>query len=272
MTEEIRLSAVVIIRNEELNLPGLIANLSGWVHEIVLVDDGSTDATRRIAAEAGSPVKLIDHPMTKEGGFAGQRNAGIEVASGDWLIHLDCDERITPALRAEIIARTRDPALNALRYRRLNYFMHRPMRHGGWETWNRPQIARAGAHRFTGQVHEACEIDGGPSAIGQLEAVMHHLNDHSFAQRLAKSTQYSQMEAERLLANGKPVSAGSLIWRPLVEFAKKYIAQQGFRDGVPGLVAAIHSATSIFRIRALAWDELNKIPRQDLEDQFTDKT
>lgn len=272
MIEPIRLSAVVIIRNEELNLPGLVANLAGWVDEIILVDDGSTDGTHQIAAAAGERVKLIDHPMTKEGGFAGQRNAGIEAASGDWLIHLDCDERITAALRAEIQQKTGEPALNALRYRRLNYFMHRPMRHGGWETWNRPQIARAGAHRFTGVVHETCEIDGGDSMIGQLDAVMHHLNDHSFSQRLAKSTQYSQMEADKLIASGQLVSGGSLVTRPFVEFVKKYIIQQGFRDGVPGLVAAIHSATSIFRIRALAWDHQHKISRQTLEDQFTDET
>lgn len=272
MTNPIRRSAVAIIRNEELNLPGLIRNLSGWVDEIVLVDDGSTDGTHQIAAEAGEIVNLIAHPMTKEGGFAGQRNAGIEAATGDWLIHLDCDERITPELRAEIIEKTADTTLNALRYKRLNYFMHRPMRHGGWDSWNRPQIARAGFHRFTGIVHETCEIDGGEAKIGQLNEIMHHLNDHDFGQRLAKSTQYSQMEADKLIASGQRISPGSLVTRPLREFVKKYLLQQGFRDGVPGLIAACHSATSIFRIRALAWDHDNKIARQELEDQFRDDT
>lgn len=268
MSKAKRLSAVVIIRNEELNLPGLIQNLLGWIDEIVLVDDGSTDNTHQIASEAGDTVKLIAHPMTEECGFAGQRNAGIEAATGEWLIHLDCDERISPELRDEIVELTQQSALNALRYRRLNYFMHRPMRFGGWEKWNRPQIARAGFHQFTGRVHESCEISGGEEKIGQLSAVMHHLNDHSFAQRLGKSTQYSQMEANKLIEAGELIRPISLIVRPVLEFVKKYVLQQGFRDGVPGLIAATHAATSIFRIRALAWDEQNKIPRSILEQNF----
>ena len=268
MTMPVTRSAVVIVRNEELNLPGLLDNLLDWIDEVVLIDDGSTDKTGQIARDAGPKVRLIDHPMIPEKGFAGQRNAGIETATSEWLLHLDCDERISSELRAEIVAKTENTELNAMRYTRLNYFMHRPMRYGGWASWNRPQIARKGMHHFTGLVHETCVIEGGDAATGQLNALMHHLNDHDFAQRLAKSTQYSQMEADKLIERAETVRPASLLTKPLREFVKKYVVQQGFRDGVPGLVAALHGATSIFRIRALAWDHQNAIPREKLEQPF----
>ena len=268
MTNRVTFSAVVLVKNEELNLPGLLSNLAGWVDQIILVDDESTDRTPEIAATAGDHVLFMAHPMTEEGGFAGQRNAGLAAATGDWVLNLDCDERVTDALKRELMEKVRDENLMALRYRRLNYFMNRPMHHGGWETWNRPQIARRGAHRFVGKVHEACEIDGEAHQIGQLEHPMHHLNDHNFTQRLRKSQQYSAMEADKLAKTGQRVTGRSLMLEPIKTFLKLYVAKQGFRDGVPGLIAALHSATSTFRIRVLVWEQQNPKDRIRIEDMF----
>lgn len=266
----VRLSAVAIMRNEALNLPGLIANLRGVVDEIVLVDDGSTDASLAIAEEAGEFVRVVDRRMEPGEGFAGQRNAGIEAARGAWLLHMDCDERVSPALAHEIGEAVRETGRNAFRYSRLNYFLHRPMRHGGWDSWNNPQLARKGRHRFEGAVHERCVVEGGPEAIGQLSAPMHHLNDEDFAKRLRKSAQYVGLEVERARTAGRRVSGWSIARRTAAEFAKKYIAKQGFRDGTPGLIAALHAATAVFRIEATLWDEQNRIAREDLEARVSD--
>lgn len=257
------ISAVVLTRNEARNLPGFLANVQQVADEVVIVDDGSTDATRQIAAAAGDTVRLLARKMD-EGGFAAQRNAGIAAASGNWILNLDCDERLSPELATELRATLPGSTLNAYRYQRLNYFMHRPMHHGGWNGWNRPQIARRGKHRFEGRLHEACRIEGGEAMTGQFTGLMHHLNDFDLVQRFDKSAQYTAMEADRIAALG-PVRAGDLWWRPLREFAKKYIAQQGFRDGVPGFIAATHSATAVFRAHALTWDRQNAIPRAVLE-------
>ena len=258
------LSAVVICRNEARNLPGLLRSLTSWVDEIVFVDDMSDDASPEIAARAGGLVRVLRRPMT-EAGYAGQRNAGIDAATGDWLLHLDCDERVTPALAREIRARIREPGANAFRYRRRNYFLHRPMRHGGWASWNRPQLARRGRHRFAGALHESCCVEGGEADIGQLEGVVLHLNEASFAERLAKSARYVSMDADALARSGARVGGPSLISAPLLAFAKRYVLQRGFLDGVPGLIAALHSATAVFRTRALVWDRQNAIPREELE-------
>ncbi len=263
------LSAVVISRNEQQNLPHLLDNLADWVDEIVIVDDKSTDDTPGIAMEAGDGVRFVSHAMVEAEGYAGQRNVGIDNASGDWLIHLDCDERIPRDLAQEILDHIRSTNYDAYRYRRQNYFLHRPVNHGGWDSWNRPQLARRGCHRFVGALHESCEIDGGEARIGQLEKKIAHLNEGSFAERLQKSARYVAMNAQDLERSGKPVSGFSIVAGSLVEFIKRYILQRGFLDGVPGMVAAIHSATSVFRTRALVWDRQNAIDRDSLEKQVS---
>ena len=178
---------------------------------------------------------------------------------------MDCDERLSPELAREIFTILPHSPLNAYRYRRLNYFLNRPMRHGGWGTWNGPQIARRGAHRFEGRLHEGCIVEGGEAMIGQLRGLMHHLNDFDLSQRFAKSAHYTDVEAELLLAHGHTVRSRDLCWWPVREFLKKYLAQGGFRDGVPGFIAATHAATAKFRALALAWDRQHAIPRERLE-------
>ena len=262
------LSAVVITRNEERNLPWLLENLLHWVDEIVIVDDMSTDRTAEIAAGACNRVKFVRRAMCPELGYAGQRNAGIEAASGDWLLHLDCDERVPRPLASEILDSISASDFDAYRYRRLNFFMHRPMRHGGWTSWNRAQLARRGKHRFSRALHEKCNIEGGEDRIGQLQNTIAHLNEACFAERLKKSARYVEMTADEIEKSGKRITGAGIFLSAGFEFGKRYILQRGFLDGVAGLIGAMHAATSSFRSRALVWDRQNKIPRGDLERQF----
>jgi (heptosyl)LPS beta-1,4-glucosyltransferase len=262
------LSVVAICRNEQRDLPGFLEHLLPWVDEIVLVDDGSTDTTEVIANKACEKVKFIRHPRTQADGFAGQRNCGIAASTCDWILNMDIDERPTPALKAEILHAISATPLNAFRYRRSNYFLHRPMRAGGWNSWNNPQLARREHHSYQGKVHERCVVVGTPESIGQLNEYMLHLNDEDYAERLRKSMQYCRLEADRIIASGRIVSAGRLLISPFFEFAKKYFLQRGFRDGVPGLISAMHAACATFRALALVWDAQNRIPREQLESEI----
>ena len=261
------LGVVAISRNEERDLPSFLSNVLPWVDEVVLVDDNSTDKTREIARGAGEKLRLVAHPMS-EGGFAEQRNVGIRHARSEWLLHMDVDERVTPALAREIRDTISGTDLNAFRYRRLNFFMHRPMRAGCWRGWNNPQLARAGAHRFVNKLHEKCVVDGVPEKVGQLTEEMWHLCDESYLERLSKSNRYCHIDAQKIVAEGRRVRWADFLVLPTAEFMRTYLFKRGFRDGVPGLIAALHAASSVFRTRAIAWELQNRIPREELENSL----
>lgn len=266
--EQSTLAVVAISKNEAADIEGFIHNTINFADEIIIIDDESTDDTAAIALKYKEHVQFIQHPMRSETGFAGQRCAGIERAQSDWVLNMDIDERISAPLKKEIRAAIQSTDKVAYRYKRLNYFLHRPMKAGGWNTWNRPQLAQRTRHTYKNKVHETCVIDAPSDQIGQLEAYMIHLNDDSYSERMQKSDQYSKLEAEKILLSGKRVRTHDLLLKPLITFFKLYLLRRGFRDKTSGLIAALHSASAQFRIQALAWDVQNRIPRSQIEEQI----
>ena len=259
------LGVVAIAKNEERDMPGFLDHLLPWVDEIVIVDDGSTDRTAEIVAAAGGKVRLLSRRMSEEGGFAQQRNVGIESARSDWLLHMDIDERVTPQLAAEITLAIAEERGNAFRYRRLNFFLHRPMNAGGWQHWNKPQLARRGAHRFVGVVHEECMIEGGARCIGQLAAAMWHLNDEDYTERVRKNARYMQMTGDGLLARGRKIRWYHLLVIPLWRALRAYLLEGAFRLGTRGLLFSVYTFSSVFNWYAYEWDKQNRIERDELE-------
>jgi glycosyltransferase involved in cell wall biosynthesis len=266
--KSVTLGVVAISRNEERDLPGFLRHLISWVDEIVIVDDLSTDKTVELIKSAGSKVRLIQHPMSADGGFAEQRNIGITACQADWVLNMDIDERVTPSLAKEMLAAIAHTELNGFKYSRLNFFLHRPMQTWGWTNWNRPQLARNGCHIFVNRLHERCVIQGEPASVGQLKEIMWHLNDESYQERIHKSVKYASVEAQQLLAGKQRISPVTIFAKPIFEFIKDYVLKFGFRGGVPGLIAAMHSADAVFRAHAVAWDEQNRIPREQLEESI----
>ncbi len=265
------IAAVAIAKNEELDIRGFLDNLLPWVDEVVVVDDGSTDATRDILRAAGDKVKVIERDMDAETGFSGQRNAGIEAAESDWLLHMDIDERVTPELAKELRQAADDERYNGYRYHRLNFFLHRPMPAGGWQYWNRPQFARRGKHLFKNKIHEACVIEGDPDTIGQLQSDMWHFVDADYVERVTKNLNYMQMSGQHIIDKGITVRWYHLLIHPAYQAFKSYFIQGGFTQGTRGLLFGIYMFSSTFNWWAYAWDRQNRIPREDLEQQLKDK-
>jgi len=123
-------SVIVLAYNEEANLPDCLASLRHLDCEVLVVDSGSTDATREIARQAGAAV--FEHPFETYGAQRNWAQMHLPLAS-DWVLHLDSDERLTPELVAEINGILLDPPadVDGFLFRKRTYFMGRWIRHGG---------------------------------------------------------------------------------------------------------------------------------------------
>ncbi|EAQ13832.1 glycosyltransferase involved in cell wall biosynthesis [Maritimibacter alkaliphilus HTCC2654] len=266
-----KLGVVTISYNEERDLPGFLANLIDWVDEIIIVDDGSSDTTEDLAKAAGPKVRFLRSPRVEGEYFSHQRNKGIDAATSDWLLHMDVDERVTPELARQVQEAICDDGKDGYRYRRLNYFMHRPMKGGGWRDWNLVHLARRDKFRFGGMFHEDCLLDAPESRVGQLSALMVHFNEDNLEKRFRKSGQYMEEVVKGVEGRGRPVRFIDIAGRPIYEFFRKYVAKKGFQDGIPGFISAVHSATAIFRANAIVWDRQNAITRSQIDADFQDQ-
>lgn len=258
------LSVVAIAYNEATDLPGFLKNTARFADEVVIVDDGSTDGTVEMARAAGA--RVIVSPRGPGEYFSHQRNKGIDAATGDWLLHMDIDERVPPALAAEI-SRAIKANCDAYYLRRTNHFLHRPMRGGGFDTWREIHLARREVLRFSGLFHENTEVDAPPERIGEIKTPIAHLNEATFAERLVKSDRYLEELIVAARRRG-PFGAFGIARAFAFTFAKRYLVQRGFLDGTAGLIFALHAGTAAFRAHALVWDEGTRTPRAELEDKL----
>jgi len=264
----ITLGVVAISYNEGRDLPGFLRNLLPWVDEIIIVDDGSTDGTGQIAEAAGEKVRFIVSPRVEGEYYADQRNKGIDISGSDWLIHMDIDERIPLDFALEILEAIHHPDYDAYRYRRMNYFLHRPMQGGDWKDWNQVHLARRECLRFSGMYHEKVELAVPHGKIGQLKNLMIHLNDESYEERLRKSAVYQVEVSEGIKQTNVSLGYLDILQSFIKGFFYQYVWKKGFLDGVLGLIWAFHAASAQNRAYILAWDEQNRIPREKLEKEI----
>jgi len=245
------LSVVLITLNEAANLPRTLASVR-WATEIVVVDSGSTDATQEIARNAGA--RVFEEPWK---GFAAQKNSAIARATGDWVLSLDADEEVSPALAREIQALiAAGSPLSAYRVPRLNHFLGRPLRHGGY--WPDPKLRlfRRGAARFEERlVHETMQAAG---PVGRLKAPLLHHCYPTLQDYIEHMNRYSTVAAQMLATSRRaPRSLPALLWQALVNpaatFLYNYVFRLGFLDGRHGLLQHLNHSVYIHWKYAKAW-------------------
>ena len=233
--------AVVLARDEADSLEGCLVSL-GWADRVLVVVDSATrDRSAEIARRYADQV--VVRPFH---GFPHQRNAALELAETDWVLFVDADERVLPALAREV-RRAVDAAADLAGYwiPRRNLIGGEWVRHAGWSPDRQLRLVRRGRARYDESrlVHEVAELDG-PS--GQLGEPLLHLNYESLPEFRAKQAGYARLEARTLYARGVRARPRNLVLQPLREFRRRYVELGGYRQGALGLALSAEMAAATF--------------------------
>ena len=247
---EPRLSVLIVAKNEEDNLADCLAAVSWADERVVVVDASSYDATLAIARRDADVVLIRDFDD-----FASQRNAGLEAASGEWLLSVDADERVTPELAVEVCRVISDPSASYRGYRVpiRSEVLGRRFAFSGTQHDLPLRLFRRDSGRWVGLVHETVDLRG---AVGTLIAPLTHRTIPTMKVFLEKINKYTTLEAEDLARSGRAYRWTDLILRPVWTFLKLYVFKQGFRDGVEGFLFCMFSGVST-AVRAWKLRELN---------------
>ena len=231
------LSAILITRNEAHNLHDCLQSLQGLVDEIIVVDSQSTDDTVAIALQHGAKVSQ------PEGwpGFGPQKNRALDLATCDWVLSIDADERVTLELAAEIKQVLRASNDNvAYQIPRLSWYCGKFIQHSGWQPDFVLRLFKRGSGNFTSDlVHERLVVK---TPQQKLNGVLLHYSFMNFSQVLLKINAYSEASAKQAFLRGRRANVFTAVGHGFWSFFKTYILKAGFLDGQHGLALAVSNA------------------------------
>jgi glycosyltransferase involved in cell wall biosynthesis len=229
------LSALVVVHNEDRRLTACLERLR-FADEIVVVldrcSDGSADIARQFSA------RLVEGGWEME---ADRRNIGIDACRGDWILEVDADERVPPALAAEIRSIIDQPGADRHLIPVDNYIGDRLVRYGWGGSFGKGAyhgLFRKGCKRWgSGRVHPKIHLSGQQGRT--LNNPIDHLVDRSISDMLRRLDSYSTARAQDLRDHGDPDSTLTYIRRFWGRIYKCYLYHHGYREGGWGVLIAI---------------------------------
>jgi glycosyltransferase involved in cell wall biosynthesis len=230
------LSAIIITHNEARRLDGCLESLRGLADEIIVLDDGSTDGTVEIATKRKAIVAEREFDN-----FGAQKQAALDLATGEWVLSIDSDERVTPELADEVRAALQSPGgAQGFWIRRRLIYLGKELRYGGTGSDWVLRLARREAASFSPKViHERMLVNG---ETRRLSAVMYHVKYESLSEHISTIDRYTT-----IIANEKRAKGVRFHWWHLgrfpVEIWKRLLFQGGILDGSAGF---IHAAMAAF--------------------------
>lgn len=236
------LAAIVLARDEARTIERCLGALAWADERLVLVDAATGDDTAARAARCGARVATRALES-----FARQRNAALDLVEAEWVLFVDADEVVTPALAAEVRARVAEPGEAAgFWIPRRNYICGRWVRHAGWYPDEQLRLLRRGRARYdeSRPVHEVVLLDG---PAGHLREPFIHSNYADLAQFRRKQARYADLEALALHRRGVRPRPHSYLLQPLREFRRRYVTLGGYREGLLGLQLSVLLAWATFR-------------------------
>lgn len=268
------LSVPVMTRNEGANLERCLASVAGLAAEIVILDSGSTDNTREIADRHGARWAHQDWL-----GFRDQRKAALLLCTQPWILALDADEEVSPAMRADILAffgRSEETAAgppaasseknppaadsgldqipasasapaslhDGASFPRKVWFLGRWITHGDWYPDRKLRLARRDKVVCAGSPgHDRLEV---PGAVFKYHGDLHHFSFPDMARYITKINVFADEQLKHQLAQNRKWSLAANLFRPWWRFFRAYVLRRGFLDGFPGLWIAWSTAYQNF--------------------------
>ncbi len=235
-----KLSVALATFNEEKNIGECLESVKDLADEVVVVDGGSTDKTVEIAQSLGAKVTVTSNPAI----FHINKQKAIDACTGDWILQLDADERVTPELREEIkFAILNSPfATNGYWIPRKNWFLGRFLTKGGqYPDYTLRLYRRGKGHLPCQSVHEQAEVEG---QVGYLKNPLVHLADTNFRHYISRWQHYVDLQKEEIEKENLGVFGffDYLFIKPLVWFFSTFFRHKGFMDGWQGFVFSFFSS------------------------------
>lgn len=252
-----KISVVIVARNEETMIDDCLKSVQ-WADEIIVVDDSSTDKTADIAKKYTPHV--YQHKTV--GYVEPVRNFALQKATGDWILLLDTDERVSESL-ASVVKKIadQDQAVVAYKLPRKNMIFEKWIQHTGWWPDYNIRFFKKGAVQWSNKIHSVPTVKGEIKELESTEqnAIIHY-NYTSVSQFIEKMVRYTSVEAEQYTDK---ITTSDFIAKPAQEFLRRFFTAQGYKDGVHGLVLSLLQAVSVFLVIVRVWEKQKFVPNED---------
>ncbi|MDT8317986.1 MAG: glycosyltransferase family 2 protein [bacterium] len=245
-----KLSVTIITLNEEDNIRAALESVK-WADEIIVVDSGSTDRTVEICREFTDKVHHQEWL-----GMNGQKAFAKDQASCDWLLNIDADERVSDELACEIkTVLERESEIDGFFIPRKVRYLGRWINHSGWYPDYTLRLFKRIKGRWAGtDPHDKVLVDG---KLAYLKGDIHHYTYRNIEDHINTMNRFTTVAAGEYAKKGKTAGLLNIVLRPPSTFFKKFILNQGFRDGLPGFVIAFSSAYYVFLKYIKLWELKN---------------
>jgi glycosyltransferase involved in cell wall biosynthesis len=258
--EKNKISVTIRTFNEEKNIRECLESVS-FADEIVVVDSNSTDKTVSIAGEFTDKVII-----QKWLGHVGQSQFATDRTLNNWVLHMDADERVSPALRDEILALDLENSpYDAYEMPRLHFFMNQWIHHSAWYPDYKIRLFRKDRCKWGGYApHDEVKVKGRKQKL--KNAILHHIYQ-DIAHFAATKNSYSSLTAADHYKNGRRARIIDFTLRPLYAFLYRYFFRSGIADGIAGLTISVMEAHAVFMKYIKLYEIQNKLRRFPGEDR-----
>ena len=245
-----KISATIITLNEESNIKAACESVA-WADEIVVVDSGSTDATRAVAEACGARVITNAWP-----GFGAQKQFAVDQTQHEWIFSLDADERVSDELRKSIASlRDKTDLADGYQIARRTYYQGRWIRGGGWYPDRQLRLFRKSkGHWKQRHVHESVTMDAGARVERLAGDLLHYTLQNAAHHHRMIGERYAPLAARQMFEEGRRTSVLGVASAGPAAFIRSLILKGGLRDGFAGFTIASFAAHHAFLKHLMLWE------------------